>query len=244
MSSRTQSFFEHLRPWIPRAATLVLAFGSSVGIYHFSLLFYSVEVSRIIAGSFDGAYLGLAVIEARFDNPNLRKEAINVARTACATAMIMVTLAGLFHLRPELLIDKPLWGDVVLSLVHGVPLSYLAYKMSRLILHEMPRHKDTQATEQEEYVSVFVPQVSEAQPVLAAIEIQEPTQTAQITAQTEEAPQSPQSRIKQRTLDIVNLWNDGLNQVDIAGKMNITYQAVQYHIKTAQRAGLQVRQGD
>jgi hypothetical protein len=48
------------------------------------------------------------------------------------------SLDGLFHRRPDLLDQPPLWADVALSLLHGVPLAALAYLVADLLLHSNP----------------------------------------------------------------------------------------------------------
>lgn len=250
--SNDKSWLDRLKPLLPIAATLTLAFASSVGIYDFSLIFYSVEVSRIVAGSFDMAYVGLAVIEATM-YPALRKEAINVSRTACGTAMLMVTLSGLFKLRPELLVDKPLVGDIALALVHGVPLSYLAYKMSRVVLHpgkvseqEQPQAKDE--LQEPEVITVHAPLAVARKPrpkvptMRGKPKVQKRPVQDYITGNFASETRSPfLTDVTDRTREIVKLWNDGLKKAQIAQAVGVSRTTVSNHLSLAYRNGLQVR---
>lgn len=251
--SSDKPWLDRLKPLLPIAATLTLAFASSVGIYDFSLIFYSVQVSRIVAGSFDMAYVGLAVIEATM-YPALRKEAINVSRTACGTAMLMVTLSGLFKLRPELLVDKSLIGDIALALVHGVPLSYLAYKMSRVVLHPGKQVADVQPEIAAKVEPLQVEPVQHERKRTAhrvhAPKAKRAVPPGTSTPEREYPPAimasttvtAPYTTLKQKTLDIVHLWNAGHNKSQVARQVDLSRAGVTKHLNAALKAGLQVRQ--
>lgn len=242
MSSTTRS--ESLKLWVPRLAMMALAFGSSVGIYHFSLLFYSERVAQVIAGSFDLTYLGLAFVKLRLASDKMRREAVNVARTACGTAMLIVTLAGLFHLRPELLENKPLWGDIALSLVHGVPLSFLAYRMSNLILHPSddtgprePQQGATGATVQPRN-RLRLRRIDRVIP--AALAAPATGATIMLDGAGPEVPQLVEPN--DRTRQIVKLWNEGNNKTQVAAEMQLSRTSITNHLKVARAAGLHVRE--
>ncbi len=45
------------------------------------------------------------------------------------------SLDGLFHRRPELLSNLPLWADISLAILHGAPLAWVSYLVANLLLH-------------------------------------------------------------------------------------------------------------
>lgn len=226
---------ERFKPWVPKIAMLTLAFGSSVGVYRFSLLFFEWWIAFIVACSFELTYLGLAVVRANMTE-DARKQAIWLSRSAAGVAMLIVTLDGFFHLRPSLLAVKPWYIDLALALVHGIPLPYIAYRMSNLLLHQdvetlqqrrvikrRPMRKRTQHKQID--TEAHIPLQEQPETVLYASETQGPKYIT----------------VNQKTLDIVKLWNDGMSKVAIGEYLGISRQAVQQHIRAAQKEGVQVR---
>lgn len=228
------SLLRRITPAIPHVAMLTLAFGSSVGVYRFSLLFFPWQIAAVVAASFELTYLGLAVIRVRM-NEGVRKQALWLARSAAGVAMLIVTLDGFFHLRPALLLGKSWYIDLALAFVHGVPLPYIAYRMSNLILHPQEGtanvaptlHPPTRTTKRKPASMRTRPQrqPEEYTPVVMASE----TQQGYIKDVTD------------KTRDIVKLWNEGMNKSQIATELGATRQAVQQHLKRASEAGLHVR---
>lgn len=107
----------------------MLALAASYGVYIFNLLFVPMWVALVSAAAFELVYIAISL------TPSNRRQALWVAGSAVAVSIIYNSLAGLFHLRPELLIDKPLWADVVLAMLHGLPLATIAFFFAVLVLH-------------------------------------------------------------------------------------------------------------
>lgn len=110
----------------------MLALAASWGVYSFALWFVPPWVAFVTAGAFELVYIGLAVASL---SPDQQKRARNISLGAVFVSMAYNTLDGLAHLRPSLFADKPLWADVSLALLHGVPLALLAYLVADLLLH-------------------------------------------------------------------------------------------------------------
>lgn len=110
----------------------MLALAASYGVWSFNLLFVPAWVAFVSAAAFEGVYVGLAVAQVR---PADRRRASLIAGTAVAVSVLYNVAAGLFHRRPELLLDAPLWLDALLALMHGMPLAVVAYAVASLLLH-------------------------------------------------------------------------------------------------------------
>jgi hypothetical protein len=110
----------------------MLALAASYGVYNFARLFVPPWVAVVQAAAFELVYIGLAVTQL---TPAQRRRATAIALGAVCVSMAYNSLDGLFHRRPELLATPPLWMDVCLALLHGVPLAALAYLVSDLLLH-------------------------------------------------------------------------------------------------------------
>lgn len=232
---------EGLKRWTPRLAMLSLAFGSSVGVYRFSLNFYDQWIAFVVASSFELTYLGLAVVRAKMGAEEQR-QALQLARTAAAVAMLYVTLDGLFHLRPTMLENKRWYVDLSLALVHGIPLPYVAYRMSNLILHASATPNRTQqgATGGKKKISGL--RFWRVRPVAPV---------AQLISDTHDDQQPEQRNMPQltgptdRTLRIVKLWNEGKNQSQVSREVGLSRTSVANHLQVARQAGINVRvQGD
>jgi hypothetical protein len=234
--SRTERF----KPWIPKIAMLALAFGSSVGVYRFSLLFFTWQIALVVACSFELTYLGLAVVRANM-TADARKQAIWLSRSAAGVAMLIVTLDGYFHLRPSLLALKPWYVDLALALVHGIPLPYIAYRMSNLLLHQ-----DTGVVTYHD--TYTVPVNKKRQRALLR-----PTGKPRIMSKRSPKDYTPVSMAStavlpgflkgptERTQDIVKLWNEGANKSQIANTLGITRGTVNNHLTVAMSAGWTLR---
>lgn len=110
----------------------MLAFAASYGVYQFALLFVPGWVAIAQAAAFETTYVGLAV--ARIAEKD-RKRASVIAVSAVSVSVLYNTVSGLFHRRPDLLIQPPLLLDIGLSILHGLPLAIVAYNVAALLLH-------------------------------------------------------------------------------------------------------------
>lgn len=123
------------RDVLARLPLPMLALAASYGVYRFASMFVPPWVAIVQAAAFELVYIGLAVV--RLDEKQQRR-ARSISIGAVVVSMAYNSLDGLFHRRPELLNNPPLWADVALSLLHGVPLAALAYLVSDLLLHSNP----------------------------------------------------------------------------------------------------------
>jgi hypothetical protein len=110
----------------------MLALAASYGVYKFNLLFTPLWVALVSAAAFELVYVGLSV--ARLADGERRRASI-IAASAVAVSVVYNSLAALFHIRPDLLVDRPLWADISLAVLHGLPLAVLAYFVAQLLLH-------------------------------------------------------------------------------------------------------------
>lgn len=120
------------RELLARLPLPMLALAASWGVYSFATWFVPVWVAIVTASAFELVYIGLAVVRL---SPQLQKRARSISLGAVAVSMAYNTIDGLFHLRPSLFDNKPLWADISLALLHGVPLALLAYLVADLLLH-------------------------------------------------------------------------------------------------------------
>jgi hypothetical protein len=124
------------RAVLSRAPLPMLALAASYGVYSYNLLFVPVWVALVSAAAFELTYCGLSVVTLTADQqPRARR----IAASAVFVSVIYNTLAGLFHRRPDLLADLPLSLDVILAILHGLPLAIVAYSVAHLLLHDAPR---------------------------------------------------------------------------------------------------------
>lgn len=118
------------RDTLARAPLPMLALAAAYGVYSFQLLFTPAWVALVSAAAFELTYIALAFV----GTPDPRRAtAISVA--AVVVSVAYNTLAALFARRPALLADTPLWGDVALAVLHGLPLAVVAYNVAALLLH-------------------------------------------------------------------------------------------------------------
>ena len=108
----------------------MLALAAAYGVFEFQLRFVPWWVAFISAAAFEVTYIALAFVAT--PDPR-RATAISIA--AVVVSVAYNTLAALFTRRPALLDAPPLWGDVALALLHGLPLAVVAYNVSALLLH-------------------------------------------------------------------------------------------------------------
>lgn len=124
--------------WRAILATLplpMLALAASYGVYEYSRLFVPAWVALAQAAAFEMTYLGLSVVQVQSDQ---RHRARLISLGAVVVSVSYNTLAGLFHRESMLLEAAPLWANVVLSLLHGAPLAWLAFLVADLLLHRVP----------------------------------------------------------------------------------------------------------
>ena len=124
--------------WRAILATLplpMLALAASYGVYEYSRLFVPAWVALAQAAAFELTYVGLSVVQVQSDQ---RHRARLISLGAVVVSVSYNTLAGLFHRDPALLEAAPLGANVVLSLLHGAPLAWLAFLVADLLLHRVP----------------------------------------------------------------------------------------------------------
>lgn len=133
------------RGLLARLPLPMLALAASYGVFSFQSLFSPWWVALISAAAFELVYVGLAV--ARLEDGH-RRRARAISAGAVITSIAYNTLSALLHIRPALLVGRPLWADVVLALLHGAPLAWLAWLVADLLLHSdsAPTQHDTAPT--------------------------------------------------------------------------------------------------
>jgi len=118
---------------LARLGLPTLALPASYGVFQFNSLFLPLVMAIISAAAFELVYMGLAVVPL---TPAQRGKAKAIALAAVVTSVLYNALAGMFHLRPDLLVGMPLWAVITLSLLHAVPLAGLAYAVADLLFHQ------------------------------------------------------------------------------------------------------------
>ena len=124
-----------IRAFFAAAPLPMLALAASYGVYSFNVLFVPQWVALVSAAAYELTYVGLAVLHVQNDQ---RIRARWISLGAVVVSVSYNTLAGLFHREPALLEAAPLWANVVLSLLHGAPLAWLAFLVADLLLHRVP----------------------------------------------------------------------------------------------------------
>lgn len=135
---------EFLRWLLPRLPLPMLALAASYGVYQFALLFVPAWVAMAQASAFELVYISLATIETPSLNQRGKARAISVG--AVAVSVLYNSLAGYFHRNG--LGALPLWGEMVLAVLHGAPLAIVAYLVADLLLHKSLQEQQAGATEQ------------------------------------------------------------------------------------------------
>ncbi len=120
------------RSILARLPLPTLALAAAFGVWRFQALFTPWYVAAISALSFELVYIGLAVVQLA---PQDRRRATLISVGAVVVSVIYNSLSALFEIRPALLIARPLWADVILAVVHGLPLAAVAFFVADLLLH-------------------------------------------------------------------------------------------------------------
>lgn len=144
---------------------LMLASSAAYGVAMFQALFVPWYVAWLSAAAFECTYAFLAFLRT----PDTRR-AMWLSLAAVAVSVVYNTLSSLFHIRPALLVGRPLWSDVVLAVLHGAPLAIVAYAVASLLLHsDTPRHVAPEADTPDvaQSVTVNVLSVSPDTPALS-----------------------------------------------------------------------------
>jgi hypothetical protein len=115
----------------------MLALSAAYGVWAFNALFLPEPFALISASAFELVYISLSIARV-----HERRKATLVAASAVAVSVVYNSLSGLFHLRPALLIDTPLWADITLSILHGAPLAVSAYLVADLLLHNQEQEQN------------------------------------------------------------------------------------------------------
>lgn len=123
----------HWRTVLPRLPLPMLALAASYGVFSFNSLFVPTWVALVSAAAFELTYVVIAAVAT----PDRRRATV-IAVSAVAVSILYNTLAGLFHIRPALLVGRPLVADVALAVLHGLPLAVVAYNVAALLLHSQP----------------------------------------------------------------------------------------------------------
>jgi hypothetical protein len=115
----------------------MLALSAAYGVWAFNALFLPEPFALISASAFELVYISLSIARV-----HERRKATLVAASAVAVSVVYNSLSGLFHLRPSLLIETPLWADITLSILHGAPLAVSAYLVADLLLHNQEQEQN------------------------------------------------------------------------------------------------------
>ena len=120
------------RDWLARLPLPLLALSAAWGVWQFQSLFVPWYVAALSAIAFESVYLSLAFVPTQD-----RRRAVVIAIAAVAVSVVYNTLSSLFHIRPALLVARPLWADLSLATLHGLPLAVVAYAVADLLLHRV-----------------------------------------------------------------------------------------------------------
>lgn len=123
--------------WYARLPLPLLALSAAYGVYQFQALFTPWYVALLSAAAFEAVYLSLS-----FTPTPDTKRAMIISVSAVAVSVLYNTLSSLFHLRPALLVDRLLWTDIALAVLHGAPLAIVAYAVADLLLHRTNKEHD------------------------------------------------------------------------------------------------------
>jgi hypothetical protein len=110
----------------------MLALAAAYGVWSFQALFVPWYVAAVSAASFELVYIGIAVTRLGAEQ---RKRAMAISIGAVVVSIIYNSLSALFAIRPALLLGRPLWADIALAIIHGLPLAIVAYLVADLLLH-------------------------------------------------------------------------------------------------------------
>jgi 4-amino-4-deoxy-L-arabinose transferase-like glycosyltransferase len=159
------------RDWLARLPLPMLALAAAYGVFEYNRLFVPMWVAFVSAAAFELTYVALA-----FTATNDPRRATAVSLAAVIVSVLYNVLAALFVRRPALLVDTPLWGDVLLATLHGAPLAIVAYNVAALLFHresEVKRVADSAA------LSTMLATPVQAQQLTVNIEAPAPVSDAQ-----------------------------------------------------------------
>jgi hypothetical protein len=123
------------RASLAQLALVTLALSAAYGVYRFQAHFTPSWVALVSATSFELTYIGLAVLQT---TQATRKRATAISVGAVVVSVVYNSLSALFDIRPALLVSPPLWAHATLAVLHGVPLAFVAFLVSDLLLHSAP----------------------------------------------------------------------------------------------------------
>ncbi len=122
-----------IRWLLARAPLPMLALAASYGVYSFSSMFVPLWVAIVQAAAYEVTYIGLAATDDLTEAQRSRAAKISIG--AVVTSILYNTLAGLLHRNPTWLIDLWYGYEWGLSVLHGLPLAWVAYLVADLLLH-------------------------------------------------------------------------------------------------------------
>ena len=123
----------HWRLLLARLPLPMLALAASYGVFSFAQLFVPLGVAIIQAAAFELTYIGLAV--TRDLSKDDRRRATTISIGAVVASIIYNTLSGWFYRQPSLLENASAIAWLMLAILHGAPLAWVAYLVSDLLLH-------------------------------------------------------------------------------------------------------------
>ena len=131
-------FAKTLMAILPYLPLPMFGLAASYGVYHFASLFMPPFFAVIVAGGFECTYIGIAALELR---EHELKRGQRVALQAVIVSMIYnfmsagITIIG--KDQPQEVIASLHWiAQVILFLLHGLPIAWLCYEVAKLILHK------------------------------------------------------------------------------------------------------------
>lgn len=125
-----------MKIWISRIAIILLSLSAAFGVYEFARMFVTDIVAVITAGGFELTYIGLAVLDNLTPEQKIRANRLSLM--AVFVSMIFNSIAGFVTRNPNIakLDTSNIVTEVILTVIHGVPLALLAYLVSNLVLHK------------------------------------------------------------------------------------------------------------
>lgn len=124
----------HHIPWrgiLARLPLPMLALAASYGVYSYALLFVPEWVAIVQAAAFECTYIGLAVVQTTD-----RRRATAISLGAVVASVIYNSLSGWFHTQPDMLAGADRIAWLCLAVLHGMPLAWVAFLISNLLLHQ------------------------------------------------------------------------------------------------------------
>ena len=172
-------------------------------------------MAYVTAAAFELTYIGLAVVP--LSDKESKGKAVWVAQAAVLVSVAYNVISGFLHRNPTALDTAGAWWlEIILSLIHGLPLASVGYLLSTLILHNMKEEsgesvKTESKVENDDTVKVD------------AIETKEPIALLADSESKEESKPTEESDKKTR---IVELKAQGKNNSEIGKIVNLSRQRV------------------